>query len=484
MDSSGSDSNFSDSDSESVSERGSGGSSGGNSSASDADDNGGREAAAHGAPHAPLAPREQGAQARGACVRPQRVAGLKWTYAFMSERGSRATAAAGLKVTTDARASLSYSVRENLGPNAVAEGKRALKSVRDMRIDAGLQSKLAGQLSSLDCFALAVPETLLVHLVDYAKSAPESKHLFAPHDLVNYMKAEIGMRMANSSSRMFFKGNDNEDLANAHGTVVAALRQADKPAELKVPVDATAPPLTPNSFDAVLNAMVVDLSAHWTKLFFVKGTTACDIDDDKLHHGSASWRSYGFSQQTSKDKKKRPVNNLVATVGGGFILRVMPEKPGLLFIGVLFDYCLLNAYRIYQFAVLEQEMSETWTASKLCRERATVSYQQFLIRLFTELTPEALFTYYPGSLQRLTARCNAYRIRAAEQRASDQRAEQAGQQGGRKYSARYGDTSTALCLQNSASARQSTAEADQSPCNPGKDKGENGACVLFAASYA
>jgi hypothetical protein len=34
------------------------------------------------------------------------------------------------------------------------------------------------------------------------------------------------------------------------------------------------------------------------------GTTAVGIDADKLHHGSRKWRSYGFSQQTTKEKNR------------------------------------------------------------------------------------------------------------------------------------------------------------------------------------
>jgi hypothetical protein len=109
-------------------------------------------------------------------------------------------------------------VRESVGPKAVAEGKRALESVRALHVEAGLGHTPAGELSALDCFALAVPKTLLVDLVEYARSVPGSK-IFDPDDLVNYMKAEIGMRQGNYSLRMLSRRDSSKDLWSAYSAV-------------------------------------------------------------------------------------------------------------------------------------------------------------------------------------------------------------------------------------------------------------------------
>ena len=264
---------------------------------------------------APLAVREQ---ARAA---PARKSGApSWTFAFLSERGGLPATAAGLKIRTDAHVSLAYRVPEEVGRLAVLEGKRALAEARKMTL------KVGGTVEALDCFALAMPERLLDNLVDFALGVQGST--FTTFDLVNFIRAEIGMRQSNSSSVSYLAGpHIDKVLPHAHGRVVRALRAADQPAAFKQPVDVAAP-LGPNAFDPRLDEMVDVLSNHWTKTFFIEGETLVDIDDDKLHHGSPVWRAYGFAQQTSKDKKKKPVNNLVASVGGGFVLRVMPEKLG------------------------------------------------------------------------------------------------------------------------------------------------------------
>jgi hypothetical protein len=101
------------------------------------------------------------------------------------------------------------------------------------------------------------------------------------------------------------------------------------------------------------------------------------------------------------------------------------DAPGLLYIGVLLDYCLLNAFRVYQFAVLENKLSEDWTLKQLNKNRAdAMTYKLFLSILFDELTPEGLLAYYPGAEQRLTARLNKHRAtrKQAQQQAQTQEA--------------------------------------------------------------
>ncbi len=159
----------------------------------------------------------------------------------MSERGGRPATAAGLNIRTDAKVSLANRVPEEVGRAAVQEGKRALAKARTMT------SNVGKPVTALDCFALALPERLLDNLVDFALGGQATA--FTAGGLANYIRAEIGMRMTNSSSNSYLKGPDIDIvLPPAPARVVGALKAADKPAAFKQPVDVPAP-LGPNAFD-------------------------------------------------------------------------------------------------------------------------------------------------------------------------------------------------------------------------------------------
>ena len=246
----------------------------------------------------------------------------------MSKRGGQLAGKRAQSANSEVK--LFYKPHVDLVNNAVEEGKAALLNARNMRSVKG-QHHEANPVSALHCFALAMPRDFVSMLVQYTETVPDSKPI-SPFDMVGYLKAEVGIRSQNTSAKNFFgtekvrrpkTSTRNTDLAEAYATVSAALRDADKPAADKVRGNQT--PIPPSSFCQVTLKMINLLNDHWVSTYFVKGLTCVDLDDDKLHHGSSLWNDYGFSMHTTKDKKRRPVNNLIASIGGGFVLHVMPE---------------------------------------------------------------------------------------------------------------------------------------------------------------
>ena len=85
-----------------------------------------------------------------------------------------------------------------------------------------------------------------------------------------------------------------------------ALTKVDTPAS-KRPVEEGGSQLPAASFDPIFAEAIDACSKLWTKLFFVPGSSWCDIDDDKIPNTSPQWKQYGMKRTPTKDKKLKPV---------------------------------------------------------------------------------------------------------------------------------------------------------------------------------
>ncbi|GBG25957.1 Hypothetical Protein FCC1311_021772 [Hondaea fermentalgiana] len=77
----------------------------------------------------------------------------------------------------------------------------------------------------------------------------------------------------------------------------------------------------PYGVNRLIFNMEADARAYWTEIFFVKGESWVDLDDDKQPFSSLRWEEFGYRIIPTKTKKKKPVIHLVASVTTGLILQ-------------------------------------------------------------------------------------------------------------------------------------------------------------------
>lgn len=108
-------------------------------------------------------------------------------------------------------------------------------------------------------------------------------------------------------------------------SVRKAMTKADKPASKRSALHG-ATQLPSFSFDPIVDEAIDAFNKESTKTYFVPGVTWVDIDDDKIPNCSPKWKSYGMKTTPTKDKKKKPVFHLMATIGTGHIIYTAPDK--------------------------------------------------------------------------------------------------------------------------------------------------------------
>ena len=103
-----------------------------------------------------------------------------------------------------------------------------------------------------------------------------------------------------------------------------ALTKADKPPSKRKIVDGGAQ-LPACSFDSIISDAIDACNKQWTDLFFVAGSSWADIDDDKIPNTSPLWKQYGMRMTPTKEKNLKPVFQVIAVIGAGYISWVHPD---------------------------------------------------------------------------------------------------------------------------------------------------------------
>eukprot|EP00986_Skeletonema_menzelii_P016560 scaffold15054_cov74-Skeletonema_menzelii.AAC.1 len=266
--------------------------------------------------------------------------GNQWKFVAHSIRGAKMCEGLSTAVLSNKEFRLKYNLTDSiLLEKTKVEVKHSLSAIRKK-----LRLHEDAVLDHVDAFAGAMPEAFILKFHDWLKAGHDAKQrklAVSFLDIIEFIRCDIVLRLfrVSSSHIQLFKsipGISPEQLKR-YNRVRDAMKVADMPAATRHAIEvsrtndsrlARAGPAA-QTYDTIMTEVIDAINLEWTKTFFVSGESWVDIDDDKLNNCSPKFTDFGRKRTTTKDKKRKPVNHVTATVGTGNICRVVPDTIGL-----------------------------------------------------------------------------------------------------------------------------------------------------------
>ena len=249
-----------------------------------------------------------------------------WLYLSRSTRGARVYGDAAKRSLPHDGFNLEYnSTDKMLLEKAKLEVRQSLERART---NLGIES--TQDISPSDAIGAVIPRHFLEQFHEYLQSSldKDERQSWSFQDIGSFIRCESLMRLFSCSESELRDFGVGVHIFNQYKVVRQALTKSDQPASSRKVIDGAAQ-LPACSFDPIIQDAIDALNKHLTWLFFVRGNSWADVDDDKIPNCSPLFKEYGMKMTPTKDKKLKPVFHVMAVIGAGYITYVTPDLVGL-----------------------------------------------------------------------------------------------------------------------------------------------------------